>query len=133
MNWFLLVQAAITALTALVLTVAPDAIPASFGLKLTLDAHLLCYFYAATELSLAYLSLAALRVSDGQTRRLLYGYFLFVHAVEGAAGLYAIAQGLPAKVLANSGAHFLIAAIFTFAVSRHASDRRLSDHPAHAK
>jgi len=53
LTWLLIAQAALTALTGLVLFVAPGAIPASFGLKLTPDAYLLCYFYGAIELSLA--------------------------------------------------------------------------------
>lgn len=126
MRWFLLAQAVITAATSLVLLAAPDAIPASFGLELTVGAHLLCYFYAATELSLAYLSVATMRGHDSRAARLLYGYFLFVHAVEGAAGLYAVVQGSPAKVLANSGAHFGVASVFALAVFRRALSNRIA-------
>lgn len=125
MTWFFLLQAIITTATALTLAIAPGVIPATFGLTLTRDAFLLCYFYAATELSLAYLSLVAVRVHDSQVRRLLCRYFLFVHVVEGAAGLYGVAQGLPTKVVGNSARHFVIAAVFAFAAFRRAPVSRL--------
>ena len=118
LTWLLIVQAAVTAATAVTLFVAPDAIPASFGLRLTPDAHLLCYFYGATELALTFGSLAAIRLSKGPSVSLTCTYFTVVHAAEGIAGGYAVAQGLPAKVMANVIAHLVIALLFSIAALR---------------
>ena len=114
--WLLAAQAALTGVTGVTLLIVPEAIPASFGLSLTPDAHLLCYFYGASELSLAFMSIAAMWLSSAEFfLRICCTYFAVAHVTEGAAGLYAVMQGLPAAILANSGVHFVVATLFVVA------------------
>ena len=116
-------QAATTGVTGLILFAAPEAIPSSFGLTLTPDAHLLCYFYGATEFSLCFASLAAMRLSFHAAFGPAFIYFAVVHAAEGFAGVFAVSHGAPAAVLANSAAHLAIALLFAWAASNRPSVR----------
>lgn len=100
-----------TGASGVVLLVAPDAIPNAFGLRLNADAHLLCYFYGASELSLCFASLAVAR-SDDAVRRAAFGYFALVHLAQaGAAGL-AVSRGATGAVLTNAAAHVAIGVLF---------------------
>lgn len=101
----------------------PEVIPASFGLTLTPDAHLLFYFYGATELSLCVASVAAIRLDDRAALGLALIYFAVLHAAEGFAGFFAVSRGIPAAVMANSAVHLTIALLFVWARSNLPAER----------
>lgn len=126
MRWtktLLWLQAVTTGVTGLILFAAPEAIPLSFGRTLTPDAHLLCYFYGATGLSLCVASVAAIRLDDRAALGLALIYFAVLHAAEGFAGVFAVSRGIPAAVLANSAVHLTIALLFVWARSNRPAER----------
>lgn len=111
----LALQVLISGATGVVLLIAPDAIPHSFGLAINRDAHIICYLLAVAELGLAGLSIAALRTDPGPTLSLLFGYFIFFHVASGLAGLFGVLQGMPKDVLANSATHGVVVVLFVIA------------------
>lgn len=119
MRWsqaLLWLQALITGVTGVVLLVAPDAIPNAFGLRVNGDAHLLCYFYGATELALCFASIATARNRE-TLGRASFGYFTLVHLTEAGAAALAVSQGAPGAVLTNAAAHIAIAVLFILALA----------------
>ena len=104
-------QALISGMTAVVLLASPAVIPASFGLLVTPDAYLICYLLGAAELSLAVLSVVALRDGDLRAVRAASLYFLAFHISSATVDGYALAQGVSSKVVGNLVPHLVVAAL----------------------
>ncbi len=70
----------VTLAAAVVLTIAPAAIPATIGVDLNASQYVLSYFLAAAELAVAVLSLAASCLTDRSALVLIAWVFVIFHA-----------------------------------------------------
>ncbi len=110
----LIFHGVVTLAAAIVLTVAPDAIPGVVGIHLGLNAHLVAYLLAGAELGFAVLSFGASRLVDPQALRLVAWSCIAFHASSGVLELYAYAQGTNVLVLGNVAARVIIVALFAY-------------------
>lgn len=86
------VHALITAAAGIVLFVAPEAIPATVGIRLEGPERLLTYFLGAAELAVAFLSVAGSRL-QGQAQWLIVQTLILFHLATAAGELLAMMQG----------------------------------------
>jgi len=122
----LLLQAALSFATFVTLVARPAMIPASFGVSIAADAYPVCYFYAASEFALAFLSLSALRIRDLKALKVICANFSAFHAMSAALGAYAVWRGAPMALLGNVAPHATVAvfmAYYTVAKASAPSDR----------
>lgn len=108
----LLIHAIVTLAAAVVLVVAPAAIPATVNVPLLPEQYLLCYFLAAAELAIAFLSFAGRNLQDKQATRLIVQSFILFHAATGLLESYALLQGISSKIIANIGLRVVIVLLF---------------------
>jgi hypothetical protein len=107
-------HAIITLAAALVLIFAPAGIPATVGIKVEKDQFLLCYFLAAAEIAIAYLSFYGRKISDPEFIHLIVVTMIIFHASTLLLESYAMAKGLSNKILANIFARILIIGLFYY-------------------
>lgn len=107
-------HAIITLAAGLVLIFAPASIPATVGIKLEEDQFLLCYFLAAAELAIAYLSFYSRKVVDPLFLHLITMTIIIFHAATLLLELYALHNGLSAKIIANMIARGVIIGLFYY-------------------
>lgn len=110
----LIFHAVITLAAGLVLIFAPAGIPSTVGIKLQDDQFLLCYFLAAAELSLSYLSFYGSKMTDDVVLRVIAITMIIFHATTLLLELYALADGLSPKIIANIIARVAIVGLFYY-------------------
>ena len=115
----LIVHGIITLAAAIVLAVAPSAIPATVGIELGADAFLLSYFLAAAELAIAMLSLGAIRLTDPAAVGLIVAVFVVFHLATAVLELvYLLFAPATGVLIANIAVRIVAAAIFVVAWRR---------------
>lgn len=108
-----LVHGVVTIAAAVVLAVAPAAIPATVGIMLDREAHLLAYLLAGAELGIGVLSLGAARLRDPGAIRLIAGSFAAFHGATAALEAVQLAvTGFDGVLLANLAVRVLAAVVF---------------------
>jgi hypothetical protein len=105
-------HALVTLAAAVVLVVAPAAIPRTVGIALPPDARLLCYLLGACELGVAYLSFMARTITDAHALRVVCRSFVAMHLATALVEVYAFTQGVGAVVWANVALRVVVAAAF---------------------
>ena len=88
---------------AVVLALAPGAIPSVAGISIDSSQNLLPYLLAAAELALASLAISAIRSQSPEVKRLTVGVLLVFHAGSAVAGVAAVTQGAGVVVALNVG------------------------------
>lgn len=107
-------HAIITLAAALLLVFAPAAIPATVEITVKQDQFLLCYFLAAAELAIAYLSFYGRKLTDPAMIRLITVTFIIFHAATLVLELYALSEGVSLKIIVNIIARLIIIALFYY-------------------
>jgi len=102
----------VTAAAGIALIVVPGLVPAAVGIVLPPAAFLLSYLLGAIELAIAVLSIAATRVRDRSTVRLIATVFVVMHVVTAAVEILAIAQGTSPVLWGNVALRVVVAALF---------------------
>lgn len=103
----------VTIAAAVVLAVAPAAIPATVGIALDREAHLLAYLLAGAELGIGVLSLGAARLRDPRAIRLIAGSFAVFHGATAVLEAVQLATtGLDGVLLANLAVRAVAAIVF---------------------
>ena len=98
---------------AVVLAVAPAAIPATVNITLEQRGFLLSYLLAAAELSIGLLSLGAARLNDKLALRLIVAVLVVFHLATGALEiLYIIVTAPSGTLLFNVVTRLVAAALF---------------------
>ena len=111
-----IVHGVITLAAAVVLAVAPAAIPATVGIELAPDGYLLSYFLAAAELAIGVLSLGAARLTDPRAVGLIVATFVVFHLSTALLEGVSLFSAAPSAVLiANLVVRLLAAAVFVVA------------------
>jgi hypothetical protein len=113
-NKLLIFHAIITLAAGLVLIVYPPLIPATVNIELHQNQFLLCYFLAAAELALAYLSFYGSKRTDFATLRMVTFTMIIFHSATLLLELFALANGLSPKIIANIVARIVIIGLFYY-------------------
>jgi len=115
----LTVHAVATLAAAIVLVVAPAAIPTTVGIVIAPSAFLLCYLLAAAELGIGVVSWGARNLTDATALRLVLASFIVFHGASAILELWAFVNGLSARIWANLA--FRLVAVTLFAYYRNRS------------
>jgi hypothetical protein len=110
-----LAHAFITLAAAVVLVLWPPFVPDSVGMPLEKPQYLLCYFLAASELALSFLSYVGSRTRDLPLVRLIATTLILFHLATGALELTAFLQGIVgAAIFLNIVLRCVISLLFWF-------------------
>ncbi|MAB14123.1 hypothetical protein [Parvibaculum sp.] len=110
----LLINCIAAGAAAVVLVVAPGAIPAIVGISITPSANLLAYLLAAAELAIACLCVLAIRSGQRETDLQAVTVLVVFHVTSAAAGLMVVWSGESALVLWNVVARAVIVVALTW-------------------
>ncbi|RYY39047.1 MAG: hypothetical protein EOO08_12295 [Chitinophagaceae bacterium] len=109
-----LLHGIITLLAAIVLVSWPEAIPRTAGIELTREQYLLCWFLAAAEFALGYLSIAARNFSDPRAIRSVCRCFFLFHLFTALMEAISIEQEVSVALIANAVVRVLVAGLFFY-------------------
>jgi hypothetical protein len=90
-----------TIAAAIVLVLAPTAIPRTVGIIITPSAFLLCYLLAAAELCIGVVSWGARELTDAKALRVVVTSFIVFHGASAIFELWAFTEGLSGRIWAN--------------------------------
>jgi hypothetical protein len=108
----LLAHAVVTAAAGVVLVLAPAAIPASVGIRVTGDAFLLCYFLAAAEFGFSWLSVWGARSGDATVVRGVMLTCVVFHVASALLEVLVLGQGASPKLWINVAARVVVILAF---------------------
>ena len=95
------INAVAAAAAAIVLAVAPGAIPSLAGIAIDPSQNLIPWLLAAAELAIATLAALAMRSPSTEVQRIAVGVLIVFHAGSAVAGIAAVTQGAGAIVGLN--------------------------------
>ena len=95
------INAVAAAAAAIVLAVAPGAIPSLAGIAIDPSQNLIPYLLAAAELAIATLAALAICTQSTEVQRIAVGVLIIFHAGSAVAGIAAVTQGAGAVVGLN--------------------------------
>ena len=98
------VHGIVTAAAAVVLLIAPQAIPAAVGIALPAEANLIAYLLGAVELAIAVLSVATAWITDAVSVRVIALVFVIMHVVTAIAEIVVGGPGRERIDLGERGA-----------------------------
>lgn len=104
----------VTFLASIVLVVKPTFIPETINVSITRDGYILCYFLAAAELGVAYLSFYSRRIKDNYSLRIISTSFIIFHASTGLLEIYAFTQGISSRIVPNIILRVIIVILFYY-------------------
>ena len=110
----LAIHGLITFTAAVVLIVAPAAIPGTVEIKISSNQYLLSYFLGAAELSIAFLSFFGRKIEDKKTLLLISSTFIVFHLATGALEAFSLSQGGSSKIIFNIILRMIIAVLFWY-------------------
>jgi hypothetical protein len=114
LNKLFAIHAFITLAAALVLICAPSVIPHTVNIQMGPGQFLLCYFLAAAELALAYLSFYSRNITDKAALRHVVITMIIFHGMTLLLEVFALSRGISPKILVNILARVVIIALFYF-------------------
>ncbi|RYZ51436.1 MAG: hypothetical protein EOP49_11750 [Sphingobacteriales bacterium] len=109
-----LLHGLITFAAALVLVIWPEVIPRTAGIELARGQYLLCWFLAAAEFAIGYLSIAARNFNDPRAIRSVCRCFFLFHLFTALMEAVSIEQEVTVALLVNAGVRVLVAALFLY-------------------
>ena len=112
------VHGIVTAVAAVALFIAPQAIPAVVGIALPPEANLIAYLLGAVELAIAVLSVATAWITDAVSVRVIALVFVIMHVVTAIAEIVVVAQGASGLIWVNVAFRIVVAGIFAFIAGR---------------
>ena len=112
------VHGVVTAAAAVVLLIAPQAIPGAVGIALPPEANLVSYLLGAVELAVAVLSIATAWLTDAVAVRVIALVFVIMHVATAVAEVVAVAQGASGLVWANVALRVVVAGLFAVIAGR---------------
>lgn len=94
----MIIHAFVTFLAGLVLVIASRAIPHMVSVSVSKNQYILCYFVAASEFSIAYLSFQTTKVKDLIAIRVIFISFIVFHLITAVLEVFVLQNG-ESKVL----------------------------------
>jgi hypothetical protein len=132
-NLLMLLNAALTAGAAVLLTVWPEAIPTTVGFPKTRDAYPMGYMLAAAEVGLTIMFLFGRRIADPQALRIVLIAGAGFHVASALAQFYAVTQDLAGNaVWANILLRTVLAALLSYYAVRRVVPRSAALTPGRA-
>lgn len=111
----LIIHAIVTLAAGLVLIIFPTVIPQTVNMMIEKNQYLLCYFLAAAEVAIAYLSFYASKLKDAQSLKLIINTMIIFHAVTLLLELLAYMQeGVGNKIVPNIALRIVIIILFGY-------------------
>jgi hypothetical protein len=110
----LTIHSVITLGASLVLIIAPTLIPGTVNIALSPDQYLLCYFLAAAEIGIAYLSFFARKIDDRRSLQVICSTFIVFHISTAGLELLALTQGLNTNIISNVILRIIISFLFWY-------------------
>lgn len=107
-------HAVITLAAGIVLMVVPAFIPATVNINITPNEYLLCYFLAAAEFAVAYLSFSSRKIKDKYSLRIISISFIVFHTTTGLLEAYALMQGVSSKIVGNIVLRIIVVILFYY-------------------
>jgi hypothetical protein len=107
-------HAIVTFAAALVLVLAPTAIPRTVGIIVPPSAFLLCYLLAAAELGIGVVSWGARNITDPKALRLVVASFIVFQGASALLELWAFATGVSGGIWANVLFRAVAVALFAY-------------------
>lgn len=104
-----LLNGVLAGLAAVVLVVAPKAIPAVAGVPLAPPQFLICYLVAGAEIAIAAMCFDALRSMTSEVVQLTARTLIALHVSTSALAIVAIIQGASTGIWWNIGLRIIIA------------------------
>jgi hypothetical protein len=114
----LLINGLATGAAALVLAIAPSAIPATIGLVLRPEQFVLSYFLAESETAICLMCLQGLRVRLRALHVVLFQTLIALHATTAALSVIGIAEGTSPILFWNFGLRVVMVSLLTVALIR---------------
>jgi hypothetical protein len=108
------VHSIVTFAASILLIVAPALIPGTVNIVLSSHQYLLCYFLAAAEIGIAYLSFSAGKIEDGYSLRTICSTFIVFHISTAGLEIAALTQGLSANIVPNVILRIIISVLFWY-------------------
>ena len=108
----LTIHAVITFLAGLALIIFPELIPKSVDVYISKNQYLLCYFLAACEISIAYLSFQATKIQDTKALKIILNSFIIFHLATAILEVYSLKFGVSVMIVFNIILRFVISTIF---------------------
>jgi hypothetical protein len=103
-----------TIAAAIVLVLAPTAIPRTVGIIIMPSAFLLCYLLAAAELCIGVVSWGARKLTDAKALRVVVTSFIVFHGASAIFELWALTAGLSRRIWANVVFRFVAVTLFAY-------------------
>jgi hypothetical protein len=103
-----------TIAAAIVLVLAPTAIPRTVGIIIMPSAFLLCYLLAGAELCIGVISWGAREVTDAKALRVVVTGFIVFHGASAMFELWAVTAGLSGRIWANVVFRIVAVALFAY-------------------
>jgi hypothetical protein len=103
-----------TIAAAIVLVLAPTAIPRTVGIIIMPSAFLLCYLLAAAELCIGVVSWGARELTDAKALRVVVTSFIVFHGASAIFELGALTAGLSGRIWANVVFRFVAVTLFAY-------------------
>lgn len=103
-----------TLAAAIVLVLAPTAIPRTVGIIIMPSAFLLCYLLAAAELCIGVVSWGARELTDAKALRVVVTSFIVFHGASAIFELWALTAGLSGRIWANVVFRFVAVTLFAY-------------------
>ena len=103
-------NAVAAAAAAIVLALAPDAIPSVAGIAIDRSQDLMPHLLAAAELAIAALAALAIRSPSTEVKRVVVIVLIIFHAGSAVAGIVAVTQGAGVVVTLNVAARLMLIA-----------------------
>lgn len=110
----LLIHAIITFAAGILLVAAPAAIPQTVNIQLSYNQYLLCYFLAAAEFAIAYLSFFSRNIKDNYALRIIVISFIVFHSATGILELVGLYRGIQPGIIGNIILRVIIVALFYY-------------------
>jgi len=110
----LIIHAVITFAAGFVLMIAPALIPSTVDVSVSSQQYLLCYFLAAAEFAIAYLSFFSIKIEDIKALQIICTTFIIFHTATGLLEIYAWTNGLSGKIWGNVVLRIVIVILFAY-------------------
>lgn len=108
----LIVHAIVTFLAGLFLVIFPELIPKMVDVSVTKNQYILCYFVAACEFAIAYLSFQTAKIKDFNAVRIILNSFIIYHSITAILEVFVLKNGESKVLILNIVLRIIISFLF---------------------
>lgn len=108
----LIVHAIVTFLAGLVLVISPELIPKMVNVSISKNQYIICYFLAACEYAIAYLSFKTTILKDFDAIKIILISFIIFHLATAILEVLALQNGVSKVLILNIVLRIIISFLF---------------------